>query len=106
MSPDPGSAPAIVCIVEAERSGSMIALNGRVEARVAARGVYRLAIVKDGPSGASRVEQSGGFDVAAGQTARVGSATLDFSARTHLAARLDIEADGQRFACERQEAHP
>lgn len=95
--------PAVVCAVEAARSGVSIRVRGRIVSPRAASGHYRLEIVKESRSGTSRVAQSGEFSASANEPAFVGSANLDFPRGSHIVARLSGEALDQTFTCHLEE---
>ncbi|MGD0562712.1 MAG: curli-like amyloid fiber formation chaperone CsgH [Roseiarcus sp.] len=91
--------PAIVCSVEAARSGASLGLRGRIVSQEPASGHYRLEIIKESRSGTSRIAQSGAFATSANEPAFVGSATVDFPRGSRILARLSGEALDQSFTC-------
>jgi hypothetical protein len=89
--------PAVICVVEAARSGASIRLRGRIAGREAESRFYRRKIIRESRGGSSRVARSGRFSTSAREPARVGSTAADFAPAARMLARLGGEALAQSF---------
>lgn len=99
-----GTPPAVVCTVEATRSGAALQLRGRVDARAPVSGAYRFELTKTGAAGVSHIGQGGEFTAGPGAPTTAGAATVDFAPGTRVRAVLSGTALGQPFSCAFEEA--
>jgi hypothetical protein len=96
---DAAPPPAISCSVEANRVDRKIRLRGKIISAVPASGNYQFEVEKNGPSGFSRVAQSGMFSIQTSEPAWAGEATFDFKRGTRVTVRLSGDALGRDFSC-------
>ncbi|EAR52030.1 hypothetical protein OG2516_13434 [Oceanicola granulosus HTCC2516] len=91
-------APApLRCALQVRQTGGMIAIEGLVQSETPLSGSYMLDLVKTGGNSA-QIQQGGGFTVAVGETARVGSAELSGSA-SDVSGTLTLTVDGRTMIC-------
>lgn len=87
-----GSGPA-QCEIAAKSSGGMVAIDALAHADGALNGTYRLTVSGNG----TNINQAGEFDASAGETVRLGSATLGGSGSYNV--KLDVTAGGVTAQC-------
>src|SRR5689334_23149841 len=100
---DPGPPPALSCHVVTERQGGFVRLHGEILSEASASGTYHLQLMKESPSGTSRISQSGSFSSSPGFAARVGEATLNIDNQTRIGAILTVTSDGHIVSCQIEE---
>ena len=88
-----GDSP-LACAVHIRHDGGALVLEGLVRSQTDLAGTYAFAV--DGPG--TRLRQGGPFTAAAGQTARLGRATLSGDA-AGLDASLQLTTQAGRVAC-------
>lgn len=96
---DAAPPPAISCSVDATQADRKIRLRGKIISAVPASGNYQFEVEKSGPSGFSRVAQSGMFTIQTSEPAWAGEATFDFKRGTRVTVHLSGDALGRDFNC-------
>lgn len=86
------------CLLRVERSGGLVTVEPLFVSDRAVSGEYRLAVVGGGAAGRSTISQGGAFDARAGRETVLGSVTLNAGGRYD--ATLEVDAGGERLACE------
>jgi len=89
------------CAIEATATGAAIALESRVETEVALSGSYRFRVASAARSGATNVQQGGGFSAVPGGPLVLGRILLG-DASAIYDATLEIDADGTTITCTRR----
>ncbi|MCW2318764.1 hypothetical protein M2322_004333 [Rhodoblastus acidophilus] len=92
-------APAISCMIEAQRVGGSLRLRGAILSLQQASGSYRLEIVKESGGGASNIRQSGDFTASVNLPTLVGSTTVDFAPGARIKALLTVNAADRSYQC-------
>jgi hypothetical protein len=86
------------CALLARQDGGSVVLEGQVTAHDAVSGTYELRVRGSGVS----IDQGGGISVGAGQSVRLGEATISGRASDYDAS-LTITIGGQAYVCQLQE---
>lgn len=86
------------CALERSQSGGSVLIEGRLEAVKPVFGSYDLAITRSGSAGSARIAQGGDFALAAGETALLGSATLNGPV-SGIEAKLTLTWEGRTYSC-------
>ena len=89
------------CEIRATQGGGMVKLDALVQTDKRISGNYAFRIEKSGGGGSSVVNQNGAFNAGAGETATLGSVTLD-SQNTDYKATLDIKVGDRTLTCTRR----
>ena len=76
----------------------MVRVEGVVEALRPVAGSYDLTLRQSGAGGSSDIRQGGMFDLAEGETMRLGEATLSGTA-AGLDGALTVTVDGKSYTC-------
>jgi len=88
------------CVIRATaNSGDFVRLDAVVKSDQRAEGQYAFSLLKRGPSGATRNEQSGAFTVAGEGDQVLTTVVLDASALDHYRARLSVESNRGKATC-------
>lgn len=88
----------LACSIERSVQGSTLSLEGRAE-RASGTFRYHLLIVKDGPTGTSRIVQSGTLALAR-KAETAGTASISVEPGTKFAARLTVVSEVDTTRCE------
>ncbi|MDL2409573.1 curli-like amyloid fiber formation chaperone CsgH [Rhizobium calliandrae] len=91
------SAP-LRCEIRAAPEGGMLALEAVAHANKGVSGTYSFHVESAGRNGGTNIEQSGDFHAASGQSATLGTVTLDAKGGVYDAV-LDMNVGGQRIGC-------
>ncbi|MDL2398146.1 curli-like amyloid fiber formation chaperone CsgH [Rhizobium mayense] len=86
------------CEISATPEGGMLALEAVAHADKSVSGTYSFHVESVGRTGGTNIEQSGDFHAAPGQSATLGTVTLDAKGGVYDAV-LDMSVGGQRVGC-------
>lgn len=87
------------CEIAVSRDRNGHTYEGRVHAAKAVKGSYELNITKRGGGGSSVISQSGDFNVAAGKSETLGSASFGGSPTSAVTAELTVYWNGTKLSC-------
>jgi len=93
------SASPVECEIAVSKGRYGTTYEGIVHADQAARGTYALKISKRGSGGSSMINQSGDFDLRAGDSETVGQATFGGAPST-VTAELSVQWKGKILTCD------
>lgn len=89
------------CEIQADTAGSMITLQGMVQADEAASGTYRFKVESTGSGGNSDIKQGGSFAVGPDRPATLGRVMLGGGGVVYDAS-LDVTSNGATVSCSKQ----
>lgn len=93
--------PPISCVLVEQRVGTQVQIAAQIRSDAARTGTYRLQVIKQGPSGDSRINQQSDFAVDAGRSVQIQGLSLSMEPSARYRAVLSVSSEGVTYACER-----
>jgi hypothetical protein len=87
------------CAIRADLDKGFVRLEAIVESDEAVKGQYHLSVIKRSSTGASRNNQSGGFELTAPRGQVLTTIVLDPSAAGHYRAELSLTSNRGNVSC-------
>ncbi|GJD78250.1 curli-like amyloid fiber formation chaperone CsgH [Methylobacterium gregans] len=93
--------PPISCALVEQRVGAQVRISVQIRSDAERVGIYRLQVIKQGPSGDSRISQQSKFALDAGRSMQIQGLSLSMEPSAHYRAVLSVSSGGATYVCER-----